>query len=80
MNNAKWITGSTSTWPYGAILTYFDESESYLDALNAHWLHVFVTAALFSAVVLGLYICGRFVSPRVPLFTSRRNSYDPAKQ
>jgi hypothetical protein len=60
MKNSHWL--SASPWFYGAILE-LDESSSNLVALNTHWLQALITAALFSAIVLALYLTGRFVPP-----------------
>jgi hypothetical protein len=80
MNKAPWFTESTSFWSNGVVLQYFDDSDSYLAVLNAHWLQAFLTVTLFCAVALGLYLSGRFVPPQVQPFTHRRNSHDLAKQ
>jgi len=78
MNDTQWVGDAMSPSPYGAILTYLDES--HWEVWNAHWLQGFFSAALFAAVVLGLYLCGRVASPQGQPFTHRRNSYDHAKQ
>jgi hypothetical protein len=77
MNHSRWLE---SSWYYGVILEYYDESNSYWFDLNTHWLQPLVSAMLFTAVVLGLYLIGRCTPPPAQPFTHRRNSYDPAQQ
>jgi hypothetical protein len=67
-------------WSFGAIIQNFDGSNAYLGDLSAFWLRLFLSIALFGAVAIGLYLCGRFVTPEVQPLTYRRNSYGPTKQ
>jgi hypothetical protein len=80
MNHPRWFANATSPSFFGAILDSYDESNSYWFDLNAHWVQPLISAVLFSGVVLGLYLIGRFMSPPAQPFTHRRNSYDPAQQ
>jgi hypothetical protein len=76
MNYSRWLV---SPCFFGAILEYYDESNSWV-GWNAQWLHPLISAALLSAVAIGLYLIGRFMSPPAQPFTPRRNPYDPAQQ
>jgi len=80
MNMNLSLNDPSVPWSYGAIIQNFDGSNAYFGDLSAFWLRLIFSVALFGAVAIGLYLCGRFVAPEVQPLTHRRNFNGPAKQ